>query len=45
MLVSANSGKCLDLPTADPGTGTGTEVRQFSCQGTASQQWIEQRPT
>ncbi|MGI5213764.1 RICIN domain-containing protein [Plantactinospora sp. CA-290183] len=39
-LVSVNSGKCLDLPDANPGPGV--PLRQLSCLGTPNQQWTQQ---
>lgn len=43
MLVSAHSGRCLDLPGANPAPGT--RIRQFSCLATPNQRWIEHRST
>ncbi|WP_435125699.1 RICIN domain-containing protein [Actinacidiphila sp. bgisy144] len=36
-LVAANSGKCVDAASA--ATADGTAVQQYTCNGTAAQQW------
>ena len=37
LVVSVNSGKCLDLPAGQ--TGPGVALQQWSCQGGQNQKW------